>query len=152
VPVLAPYFHMAFGWGISVAFLVWEKVGKTDSPLIIPFVTLLGPAFGMAWDPALRILELISGGGQGARPAAAATIMVGSVVWTCFIKGDGLVKQKKGGKKDWVLFAICLANSGFFSSMCFFSTVHNANLKLVIFSIAVMCVGIFGRGCGVMFQ
>lgn len=155
VPVLAPYFHMAFGWGIAVAFGIWERIGSNSSPMIVPFVTLVGPAFGMLWDPVLRLLEFASGAGQAARPAAATTIMLASVAYPIFFKGPGLAKGGgKGGKgeKDWVLFAICLCNSCFFATMCFLSSVHNGNLKLVIFAIAAMSVCIFARGCGILFQ
>ena len=152
VPVLAIYFHMAFGFGVSSAILLFDRLfHRRHSIAIVPFVTLAAPGITMVWDPAVRLLEKFSGGGSAARPVAAGAIMVSSVLFPCFIFGDGLKKRKKGEAKDCTLFAICLCNQVFFSTTCFLSNVHNPQLKIVVFAISAMSVSLFARGCGVFF-
>ena len=50
-PVLAPYFHMAFGWGIGAALVVLGFPRSFQGQLK---VLALAPPLGMLWDPVFR--------------------------------------------------------------------------------------------------
>lgn len=101
-PVMAPYFHYAFGFGIAMALqlLVPAIRGKqgaarqtayppvtSSSVAGILMSVLFGPTLGLLWDPVERIVSLAVGGAS--KFATVPLIMVSAFILP-LILGDGI--------------------------------------------------------------
>ena len=168
VPVLAPYFHMAFGWGISASLEILSKMGFSMSSIFTPcLAALLGPALGMLWDPALRILErAASSNGNNSRGTAALAIMAATVFLPAILPKynppsttNAATSSSRTPKKsqtaavkktDYILLAIGIINAVFFVTVAALSNVHNPSLRITVYAIGGMSTALFAKGCGLL--
>ena len=107
LPVMAPYFDMAFGWGVGCVLWLAPGLGET-------MCVLLGAGAALAWDLPVRMLRAVGVSQVTSVPVLMA--MAVAVPLLLLPRGQGV--PPPGGKPDWPLFLIQVANAGFF--------VHNA--------------------------
>ena len=127
LPVMAPYFDMAFGWGVGA--VLWLAPGLGMATCV-----LLGPLVALSWDLPVRVLEE----GMGVDKAFSVPLIMGlSVGLPLLLMRGGVRRQPQGvltpgvagggaahtvtvlccagTETDWLLFSIQLANQGFFA-------------------------------------
>jgi hypothetical protein len=139
VPLLAPYFHCAFGFGIAFAMCVLDFKW-------LPVSVFLGPAFGMMWDPPIRLAKIFLG---ASKSAAAPSFMLLSWLIPLFL-GDPLQINQTF---DPLLFLIPLLHHGFFVYNALFGAGVNlfpGNLKLVIIAISIISLAAHAKAAGLM--
>ena len=130
LPVMAPYFDMAFGWGVG--FVLWLAPG-----LGVATCVLLGPLVALLWDLPVRLLEQIA----GVDKTSSVPLLMGlSILLPLLLMRGGVRRQPRDVTPDWLLFSIPLANQAFFS--------HNAittspaiippSLQLLVLTVAAL--------------
>ena len=140
-PILAPYFHMAIGWGITAA-RVLLGAGRPIA------VGLVGPAIALVtWDPAFRLV----GAAFGVDTIAAATALM---ALTLALLSSPARRSAARRSPDVLLFSIPALNHAFF--------VHNAMLspagaaaipsdhKLLIACVSAAALAFYGRAAGLV--
>jgi hypothetical protein len=143
VPALAPYFHFAFGWGICTALQVqtrWSLPGGAIAPV------LLGPAFGMLWDPPIRIAFWT----LGADKLGAAMSIMAMALALPFFAGSAL---RPSPPRDVLLFGAPLLNGLFFASNALFgrgAPTLPGNLKLFVLCLASCATVAYARAAGLI--
>jgi hypothetical protein len=144
VPALAPYFHFAFGWGIATAFQAqtrWSLPGGAIAPV------LLGPAFGMLWDPPVRLCDWL----LGANKLAAAMSIMAVALALPFFAGKPL---KSSQAFDPLLFASPALNGMFFVGNAIVgrgASTLPGELKLFVLCVASCATVAYARASG-LFQ
>ena len=149
-PLLAPYFHSAFGWGIAMALQLTtstsRKQNSSDAMAIMSSV-LLGPALGMLWDPPIRILKAL----LGASKVAAAPAVMALVFVIPLITGDQLNTGVCRGNRDLLLVLIPMIQHIYFVGNCLFGHgmhIIPGNLKLFICCVALVSVLLHSKAIG----
>ena len=143
MPIMAPYFHTAFGWGIAAAFQVVGFDGTIFHHLL---PVLLGPLLAMLWDPPIRILENALG---AERTVVAVGVMVTSYL-AALIVGPAL---KINVSRDYLLMLAPAANTFFFLYQAIIgrgADIIPGELKLLVVVIAVLAVVSYGRATGLL--
>lgn len=148
LPVMAPYFDMAFGWGVGCVLWLAPGLGET-------MCVLLGAGAALAWDLPVRMLRAVGVSQVTSVPVLMA--MAVAVPLLLLPRGQGV--PPPGGKPDWPLFLIQVANAGFF--------VHNAltaglaengrplipsELKALVVGVAASALAAHGLSCGLLGQ
>ena len=155
-PLLAPYFHCAFGWGIAMALQLTTSVNRNrrnprDNVYsnVIPILSsvLLGPTLGMLWDPPIRIFKVLI----GANKVATAPAVMAMVFLMPLIVGDQLTTDVCQGNRDLLLVIIPIIQHVYFVGNCLFG--HGAhiipsNLKLFICCIAIVSTSLHFKAIG----
>lgn len=103
LPVMAPYFDMAFGWGVGAA--LWLVPGLRATGCV-----LLGPMAALLWDLPVRWLEAEC----GVPKAASVMVLMTAAVVVPLLLLPGVARRQPSAEPDWLLFAIQLANQAFF--------------------------------------
>ena len=147
-PILAPYFHSAFGWGISVSLRLLvpsfqqnidghQNLGAGTVAGILASV-ILGPAFGMLWDPPIRVFEWCLG---ASKASSAPTVMALTFIIPLFL-GPTLSSPRLSWR-SLLLFSVVLLHHSFHVSNALFRRgrdVIPGDLKM--FVCAVSFVGV----------
>jgi steroid 5-alpha reductase family enzyme len=103
LPVMAPYFDMAFGWGVGL--MLWLAPGLGEAPCV-----LLGAGAALLWDLPVRWLRHL-----GFNQIATVPVLMGlAAAVPLMLLPSGLVRRPATSEPDWPLFFIQLANAGFF--------------------------------------
>lgn len=137
VPIMAVYFHAAFGAGIFAAL----QLGRFEWPVLS---TLFGPALALLCDPPLRLI--CAACGSNFLLAAPCTMAVATCV--ALLCGPPLHEVQK---KDALLFSIPALGYTYFVSLAIFgrgSVVHSGDLKVLICAVAACGICAFGRATG----
>lgn len=138
-PLLAPFFHHAFGWGIAMAC---QMTGFRSPCSAI----LFGPALGMLWDPLVRLFKALLG---ASKSASAPLIMAVSFV-APLLAGPPLPPRPP---QDLLLFSIPLMNQLYFVSNALFrhgKGVIPGDLKLLICSLSLVALLASARAAGLL--
>ena len=141
IPVLAPYFHMACGWGVALAFQI---VGFDRSLLQHLIPAFLGPALAMLWEPPLRLTMYI----LGANIFSVAPTIWLTALMIVLLAGPRL---KYNSRRDSLLLFIPLLNTTFFLYQAIFgraADVIPGNLKVVLVSLSVVALAAYSRASG----
>lgn len=140
IPVMALYFHIAFGWGIATAFQI---VGFGGSQLKHLLVIVLGPALAMLWDLPVRLFTSVF----GASPYAATISVVLVCIFIAFLLGEPK-KDLGTGHKDWLLFASPLISTLYFLHNALVgrgSSIFPSDLKVFMVSVAMVTITAYAR-------
>ena len=144
VPVLAPYFHFAFGWGIAIALQLVRfrpTVGGTV------FSVLAGPAIALVWDPPVRLLGTLF----GATPAEAAPFLMLVSFLVPLLLGAPLRVDPRPA--DHLLLAIPLCNELYFVLHALVgrgAAVLPPSLKLLVLGVATVATAAYARAAGIV--
>eukprot|EP00937_MAST-01D_sp_MAST-1D-sp2_P002572 g2572.t1 len=151
-PVLAPFFHVAFGWGVAAACMVagWPK-GVRAQLLVVLLVTPLA----MCWDPAFRAVGALF---HCSKAAAAPVLMALTLILPPMLLQGGFRRRPAGAPVDWLLIGAPALNAAFFSAHAVWgagSAVLPGALKAIVcavsvYSLAAHCIaaGLVGGGGG----
>ena len=157
-PLLAPYFHSAFGWGIGLALQLTvpsfsslstklRSVSPGTSNMAIISSVLLGPALGMLWDPPIRIFNSV----LGANKLAAAPAVMSLVFLVPLLSSHPLVTGSYQGPRDLLLVIVPVIQHLYFVSNCLFrhgKDIIPGNLKLFICCVALLSLLLHFKAIG----
>lgn len=139
VPVMAPYFHFAFGWGIAV---VYQLTAFKSHALPV----LLGPTIALVWDPAMRAVCTAFG---ASKLAAVCALMLGSTFAALALSAP----PQPSPPRDLLLFSIPLLSGTTFALHAIVGAGalrEPPELKLFVVTLALCATLLFARSCGLL--
>lgn len=106
LPVMAPYFDMAFGWGVGLMLYLFPGLGEF-------LCVMLGASAALLWDLPVRLLRYYG----DPHVTTVPILMCLAAGLPLLLLPNGLSRPRlpKGQTKDWPLFLVQLANAAFFS-------------------------------------
>jgi hypothetical protein len=160
-PLLAPYFHAAFGWGIGLALQLTvpsfssspysptEERANSPGTSTIAIISsvLLGPALGMLWDPPIRMFKLFLGAGK----VSSAPSVMAMIYLVPLISGEPLATPVYQGRRDLLLVLVPLLQHVYFVGNCLFGHAKDiipGNLKLFVCCVAVVSLLLHFKAIG----
>ena len=93
LPVMAPYFDMAFGWGVGL--VLWAAPGLGTVVCV-----LLGPLAALLWDLPVRLLQEQCGVDK---TESVPMLMATAVILPLLLMRGGLRRQPSTTQPDWLL-------------------------------------------------
>jgi hypothetical protein len=143
MPVMAPYFHSAFGWGIALAY---QWVGLDGSILNHLTAALLGPALAMLWEVPVRLLPMLLGASQAA--SVAGVMLCG--FFLALLAGPTLNTTMP---RDPLLLVAPAANTFFFVYQALVgrgAELLSPDLKVLVTGVGLVAFVAFSRAAGII--
>ena len=126
LPVMAPYFDMAFGWGIGLMLWLTPSLGEMAC-------VLLGAGAALMWDLPVRLLRYF-----GYPQVATVPVLMALALAIPALMPRGLCRRPASMPKDWLLFVTQLANAGFFCHNALTAGVDERGVRLIPSSLAAL--------------
>lgn len=142
LPVMAPYFDMAFGWGVGLVLWVAPSLGTV-------VCVLLGPLAALLWDLPVRLLEEQFGVDK---TESVPMLMATAVILPLLLMRGGLRRQPSTTQPDWLLFSVPGANAAFFAHNAVVTSpsVVPPSLKLLVLGVATLSTLAHAMATGVI--
>ena len=154
-PVMAPFFHSAFGWGIATALMYTVpafgakfKLGKVMGAVAVLSSVLTGPSLAMAWDGVMRVFTNTLGLD---RFVGVPVMMLLSFVLPMLVSPPQAGKYT--GPRDAILFMVPLLNALFFNANCLFRAgkdIIPKELKLLVLAVSIVSLSLHARAAGLI--
>ena len=162
-PILAPYFHSAFGWGIALS-LLWtvpsfsgnignKSTKKSFFSIMGGYYALmgsviLGPSLAMFWDPLVRVSKAAFGADY---TCSAPVVMMLSYLVPIILSSPKNAPYES--PRDLILFLVPLLNALYFNANCLFRggrQIIPGNLKLWVLGVSLISLTLHAKASGMM--